>query len=292
MSNAPISPADWILDSNGAAYHLHLQPDWVPDTIITVGDPGRVEAVSQYFDAITHRVKHREFLSHIGQLNGHPIMVISTGIGTDNIDIVLHELDGLVNIDSSTRLVKNPLKSLTFIRLGTAGGIHPATQLGEIVISKGALGLDGLMHFYHKDLNPNAEKAHRQFPELPKPYWSQATPDLLSSAQFNISARLVNTLTAPGFYGPQGRQTRLQTESQQWVNKLFDFELTNGESLYNAEMETAGLYGLATHLGHRAVSLSVILADRRAGTFHPHPDKAMSEFLSLSMKWIEELITS
>lgn len=280
----PIGDSELIINKDGSIYHLNLRPEQIADTIITVGDQQRVEKVSKYFDEIEHSVAKREFVTHTGRIGKKRLTVISTGIGTDNIDIVINEIDALANIDFETRLPKEQLKKLNFIRMGTSGCLQKDIPVDSIVLSAFTIGLDNLMHYYPYQ---NTLQEARLFDEcntylnligkLPvEPYVFSASRELLDA----IGGGLIKgiTLTSPGFYAPQGRALRGKTKLlPSYLEKLSNFEFENCK-VTNFEMETSGIYGLCRHLGHRALSCNVILANRASKTFSSDP-KALEEKL-------------
>lgn len=261
-----------ILTPEGKIYHLDIAPSELATTIITVGDPDRVEMVSKYFETIEHTAQHREFRTHTGTLKGKRISVISTGIGPDNIDIVFNELDALVNIDFEERKVKSELTSLDIIRIGTSGGLIPEVKVDAFLASEIAIGLDNVMHYYAGaedifDRNfMNAFIDHTQWNIYNSvPYVVEANRELL---QKFASDRIIKgfTITNVGFYAPQGRVLRAQLNDKDLNKKLTSFEYRN-HRITNLEMETATMYGLSKLLGHRAVSLNAIVANRATGEF-------------------------
>lgn len=280
--------SELILRPNGSIYHLGLRPEQVAPLIITVGDPGRVARVSRYFDRVEHRVREREFVTHTGWLGKKRLSVVSTGIGPDNVDIVLNELDALFNVDLEKRQIKAQFTPLTLIRLGTAGGLQAEIPVDSFVASSGAFGMDGLLQFYQaesqqKHTMVNALRAHCgdqwQFPL--SPYFAEAAPDLLLRFPAGVFHYGI-TATHPGFYGPQGRQLRAPVQQPDYLNLLQSFN--EGErKILNLEMETAAIYGLSRLLGHRAVSLSAILANRAKGTFSKKPAQAVKRLLETAL---------
>ena len=271
MKNKPIPKSEFILNEEGAIYHLRLKPGDIATTIITVGDPDRVNAVTAHFDTIEIDVHHREFKTVTGTYKGKRLTVISTGIGTDNIDIVFNELDALVNIDFNSRTIKKNHTTLNFIRIGTSGGIQPNIPLNSFIVSETAIGLDNLLHFYHDTdfLDENFSEAfmnHMIWNEhKSSPYIVSADPSLLELFDEPDFLRGI-TATNVGFYGPQGRILRLKLEDHRMNEKLQSFEYKH-KKITNLEMETSGIYGMAKLLGHRAISLNAILANRANGTF-------------------------
>ncbi|RXG28412.1 nucleoside phosphorylase [Leeuwenhoekiella marinoflava] len=278
-----LAPSELILNKDRSIYHLHLLPEQIADTIITVGDPDRVESVTKHFDTIEFSTQKREFKTQTGSFKGKRLTVISTGIGTDNIDIVLNELDALANIDFETRSIKKELISLNIIRLGTSGSIQQQIPVDSILISKKALGFDALLHFYKneslRDLAfENAFVEHTNWsPEKSKPYCISANQELFKHfKEENIFSGI--TATNIGFYGPQGRKLRLKTQDTQMNKKLESFSYS-GESITNLEMETSGIYGLSLLLGHKAISINAILANRTKETFSKNPSKIVEDMI-------------
>lgn len=275
----PISEADLILNPDGSIYHLNLRPEDLAGTVITVGDPDRVEAVSKYFDRIELKKGKREFITHTGFIGAKRITVISTGIGTDNIDIVLNELDALVNIDFSTRLPKNQLTSLELIRIGTSGTLQPDIPVDSVLVTEYALGLDALMHYYQQDTDADedellsAVRDHLNIPGI-APYLTKTSSELLEKAGKGFLRGI--TVTAPGFYAPQGREVRARNRVPGLIGRLSSFSLRD-HRITNLEMETAGIYALAKALGHRALSVNAILANRVQFEFSQHPEIIVDE---------------
>lgn len=282
-----LSNSEFIINKKGRIYHLDLAPEDMADTVITVGDPGRVKQVSQHFELMHLKRVHREFVTHIGELNGKRIMVISTGIGTDNIDIVLNELDALVNIDFETKSVKPLKKSLSIIRLGTSGSIQSSIPIDSILVNKFAIGIDSLMHFYTKnkfsvpaglkiaDFNTNQI--------IQNGYWGKAD-NLLFTTFCNEESYTGICLTCPGFYGPQSRSIRLKSQG---IN-LFALQSIKYQGLLisNMEMETAGIYSLSNALGHKAVSVNALLANRITGAFSKNPQKTIDRMIEKCLEKI------
>lgn len=261
-----IAESELILNDRGAIYHLNLKPDEVADTIITVGDPDRVSRVSRHFDSIEVEQKHREFVTHTGYIGKKKLSVISSGIGTDNMDIVLNEVDALVNIDLETRLIKEKLTSLQIIRIGTAGSLQASVPVDSFVTSTHGLGLDNLLNYYRPEGNDGENALLQSFitytqlqTGTSQPYISSANSSLLK--HFVTGFHQGITVTCPGFYGPQGRILRLGIKHPDLINRLTGFAFGQ-HRITNFEMETAGLYGLGRLLGHHCVSLSAIVANR------------------------------
>ena len=284
--------SELILNADKSVYHLNILPQDLADTVITVGDPDRVERVSQYFDKIDVKKGKREFLTHTGWLNQKRITVISTGIGTDNIDIVLNELDALANIDFETRTIKRVKRQLDIIRIGTSGAIQPDIPLNSFLMSEYAIGLDSLLHFYDSShiQNPQIQLAFLKHTNWLK---DKSTPYVvtydksLAERFMSDKIRLGITATNVGFYGPQGRILRLKLEDENMNAKLASFNYDDMR-ITNLEMETSGIYGLAKLLGHRAVSLNCIVANRSNGKFSLRPDSAMDELINYAMNKIVE----
>lgn len=293
MKSHIIKESELILTDQGKIYHLSLAPGDLADTVITVGDPERVGLVSKNFDSIELRAAHREFVTHTGYFNNRRISVVSTGIGPDNIDIVLNELDALVNIDFETRQIKPEKKSLQIIRIGTAGGLIPEVPVDSFVISEMAIGLDNMIHYYaHSQmlsLNPliDAFIKHMHWNPLnSRPYAVPANNSLvkkLSSEKTIVGT----TITNVGFYGPQGRELQLPLQDEEWNKKLETFEF-DGKRIANLEMETAAIYGLSKLLGHRAVSMNAIVANRSLGQFSKDSLKTIESLIHYTLEKITE----
>ena len=282
-----IPASELILNPDGSVYHLHLRPEHIATTVITVGDPDRVDAVTSHFDNISHSVQRREFKTTTGTYKGKAITVISTGIGTDNIDIVFNELDALVNIDLATRTVKDTHTSLDIIRVGTSGAIQENIPIDAFLLSDMAIGLDALLHFY--------DSKHIQHPTMQRAFvehmdWSaqKSEPYIISCdrdlASHFLSDQMIKGVTATniGFYAPQGRVLRLPTSDPSMNMKLGEFRFRESK-ITNLEMETAGIYGLAKLLGHRAISLNAILANRATGIFSENPSKTVNNLIRYTL---------
>lgn len=263
-----IPSSELIINDDGSIFHLHLKPEQLADTVLLVGDPGRVEMVASYFDTQECRVSNREFVTITGTYKGKRLSVISTGIGTDNIDVVVTELDALANIDFETRQVKPELKQLTLVRLGTSGAIQPDIKVGTILFSRTSIGFDGLLNYY-KGRNDvcdlEIEKAfikHTEWDELlPKPYFIDADKSLFEL--FRDCTMEGITISAPGFYAPQGRWVRLEPADKDLNAKIESFRF--GERrITNFEMEGSALAGLSALMGHRAATICTIIAQRVA----------------------------
>ncbi len=288
-----IDESELILTPEGKIYHLDLAPSQLAPTIITVGDPDRVKMVSKYFDSIETTVQHREFNTHTGTYKGKRISVISTGIGPDNIDIVFNELDALVNIDFEKREPKKKLTSLDIIRIGTSGGLTPDIELDSFLISSLGIGLDNVMHYYDKTdkiFNREFSQAfieHTKWnPDNSVPYVVEADKNLLKK----LSSEKTNsgiTITNVGFYGPQGRVLRAKLKDANLNEKLTSFRYKK-KKITNLEMETATMYGMAKLLGHRAVSMNAIIANRASGSFSKDASKTIDALIQYTLGKITE----
>lgn len=261
----PIKESELILNADGSIYHLHLKPEHVADTVILVGDQERVQRISSHFDAVEFRIANREFVTHTGTLKGKRLTVLSTGIGCDNIDIVLNELDAAVNVDLNTRIVKQEKRTLNLIRLGTSGSIQPDIPIDSMLLSTYGLGLDGLMYFY-KDQSLIDQSLTRAFIDqtnyptaLPRPYIVGASKSLIEQIGEGMISGI--TATSPGFYAPQGRTIRLDAAFGSMNEHLQAFS-HNGLRITNFEMETSALYGLGRLLGHNVCTVCAIIANR------------------------------
>lgn len=271
MNHPPYKTSELILNEDGSIYHLCLKPEDLAERVILVGDPGRVSKVSAYFDTIEVKKSNREFTTHTGTYSGVRMSVISTGIGTDNMDLVINELDALANIDLTTKQKREERKRLFLVRLGTSGGLQEDTSPGQFVISSHALGLDGLKYYYRTD--PSKEDAdlansianHLNWDvRLAQPYITKADPDLLDTLKDGMIQGI--TVTATGFYGPQGRTLSIPIRYPELASRLGSFN-KGGQRITNMEMEAAALYLLADLLGHAACTCCVVLANRASGTF-------------------------
>ncbi|TRO66461.1 nucleoside phosphorylase [Christiangramia sabulilitoris] len=272
-----------ILNKDGSVYHLGLLPEDLANIVITVGDPDRVPLISEHFDNIKVRKHKREFCTHTGTYKGTRITVMSTGMGTDNIDIALTELDLLVNIDLKAKKEKKEQKSLNIVRIGTTGSLHKSIPTGSFVLSEMALGFDGLMYYYKSDdiLETDiAEAFVRQTDWSPK----KATPYVVKGGE-NILKKLRSAKTIPGFtgtnigfYGPQGRVLRLELPDPELNDKIAAFK-HNDLFITNLEMETSGIYGMSKLLGHNAASINLVVANRATGEFAENADVLMNEMI-------------
>lgn len=261
-----IAESELILNSRGAIYHLDLLPQEIADTVVTVGDPDRVAEFSKYFDAVEVKRQHREFVTHTGIIGGKRLTVLSSGIGPDNIDIVMNELDALVNIDFESRTVKPQLKSINIIRVGTCGSLQGDIGVDEFVASTHGLGIDNLLNFYRHEKNEEETQLLQSFithvqmqGQVSAPYITGASGKLLKHFAQGFHNGI--TVTCPGFYGPQGRVLRLGIRNPQLIERLTDFRFGQ-HRITNFEMETSAIYGLGKLLGHHCMALNVIVANR------------------------------
>nr|WP_298789839.1 nucleoside phosphorylase [uncultured Allomuricauda sp.] len=282
-----LGESELILNPDGSIYHLNLLPEDICSTIITVGDPSRVPMVTKYFDKVHIEKGRREFFTQTGSYQGKSITVISTGIGTDNIDIVLNELDALVNVDFKTRKVKEDKTQLDFIRIGTSGAIQSDIPVDSFLMSKSAIGFEGLLHFYESGQARNADLEEQLNTFL---RWSDQNITAYAvdsneqlQEKFNSNRiRFGITATNSGFYGPQGRTLRLTPKVPDFNSKLAAFTYKN-QPITNLEMETAGIYGLAKLHGHRAISLNAILANRATGEFSENAFKTVDNLIQYTL---------
>ena len=278
-----LAASELVLNPDGSVYHLNLLPEEIANKIILVGDPDRVPKVSKYFDKIEVKKNKREFYTHTGELRGQRITVMSTGIGTENIDIVMNELDALVNIDLKNKEFKTEHKSLELFRMGTCGSVNPEVEVDNMLVTQNVVGLDGLLHFYqdYSFENDFSRSFLESFPyEKIKPMlyfsdWAENIADYYKDAKY-----IGNTATFPGFYAPQGRQLRLRATDDQFLETLNDLGVTN------FEMETSAIYGLSKLLGHKALTVNCVIANRRRGEFSA--DHHMSE--RKTIEWVLERI--
>ena len=289
-----IAASELIINNRGAIYHINTRPEELAHTIITVGDPDRVKEVSKYFDSIEFRNQHREFILHTGFLNNKRLSVVSTGIGPDNIDIVLNELDALVNIDFETRTIKPKLTSLKIIRVGTAGSLQKEIATDSFVASTHGLGIDNLLNFYTTNKTEEdiqilqAFKTHVQLQQdISSPYITAAAIQLLK--EFVSGFHQGITVTCPGFYGPQGRVLRMGLTSPQLIDRLTGFQFGN-HRISNFEMETSAIYGMGKILGHQCLSLSAIVANRITGEFSNDGATAVEKLIQKTLEIIASKI--
>ncbi|PKB00510.1 uridine phosphorylase [Flavobacteriaceae bacterium MAR_2009_75] len=282
-----LDPSELILNADKSIYHLNLLPEDIAETIITVGDPDRVSDVSKHFDNVELKKGKREFHTHTGTFKGKRLTVISTGIGTDNIDIVLNELDALANIDFDHRTIKAQKTSLDIIRIGTSGAIQPEIPIDSFLMSEYAMGFDGLLHFYESQHVQHQEFSdafinHTNWPSRKSIPYVVNYDKILGDKLYSNRIRLGVTVTNIGFYGPQGRVLRIPVDNVELKDKLRSFSYRNFK-ITNLEMETSGIYGLSKLLGHRAVSMNCILANRATGEFSKKPGSSVDELIQYTL---------
>lgn len=283
----PIKASELILNPDGSVYHLNLLPEHISETIILVGDPDRVNRVTKHFQSIEFKIQKREFHTQTGTFNGKRITVISTGIGTDNIDIVMNELDALANIDLSTREIKKKLTSLEIIRIGTSGSIQKDIPVDSFLISEYGVGFDGLLHFYKNETIQDIEiteaifKSTNWFKYNAKPYVVKCDENLFNKLNSDKTFKGI-TATNVGFYGPQGRILRLQLQDENLNEKLTNFNY-KGMTITNMEMETAAIYGLSKLMGHKALSMNAIIANRETGEYTLKPYNLVDNLIEYTL---------
>jgi uridine phosphorylase len=287
MSNI-IPETELILNPNGSVYHLKLLPENIADNIIIVGDQGRVEAVSKFFDKIDFKIQNREFITHAGTYKGNRVMVISSGIGTDNIDILVNELDAAVNIDLKTRMIKEQKRSLNIVRIGTSGALQQDIPVDSYVVSSHGLGFDGLMNYYLDLPSINDNEISEAFIKqtnwnnsLPYPYAVKGSESLINKIGFDLLKGI--TATAPGFYGPQGRKLRLTPWVEDFNQQLTDFKYQENR-ITNFEMETSALYGLGNLLGHQTCTVCAIIANRVAKQYSKNYHVPVEQLIELVLE--------
>ncbi len=286
MSNK-LANSELILNPDNSIYHLNLRREHVADTVILVGDPGRVKTVSSFFEKIDIKIENREFVTHTGYYKGRRLTVISTGIGTDNIDIVLNELDAVVNIDLDKRLIREEQKKLNIIRIGTTGGLQEELVPGSFVLTRMAAGFDGLIHFYRDGFSVCEEKIEKAFvthtewfDKRPVPYFVKSDDQLFDVLNQNVFSGI--TLSSPGFYGPQGRRLRLPVTDPDLNDKMHNFSF-GGLRIINYEMESSALFGLSALLGHRAICICSVIANRITGEFVKDHKSVVQDLISFTL---------
>ena len=291
MEKQHFASSELIINNDGSCFHLHLRPEQLADRVILVGDPGRVNTVAEYFDNIECEVSNREFHSITGTYQDKRITVQSTGIGCDNIDIVMTELDTLANIDYKTRTIKDKHRTLTFVRIGTCGGLQPFTPIGTFIASVKSIGFDGLLNYYADRNNvcdlemENAFKEHMNWNPLKgSPYVAIANPELVDQIAREDMVRGY-TIACGGFYGPQGRQIRLRIEDSEQNEKVESFEY-DGLRICNFEMESSALAGLASLLGHRALTCCMVIANRYSQNMNTEYKNSIDSLISLVLQRI------
>lgn len=282
-SQGPIASSELILRPDGSLYHIGIRPEHLSSKIIIVGDPERVPVISALFENVEYKIAGREFVVHTGNYRGKRISVISSGIGVDNIDILINELDAVVNIDLKTRTVKSKLTSLEIVRIGTSGALQSDIPLGGFVSSAYAFALDGVPHTYSctfsQDETELANELNRSFEwlsESPSMYVAKASDELLERIGFDTIKGI--TATANGFYGPQGRSLRLQSNMERNIDAYGSFRYGDLR-ITNFEMESAGIYALASMLGHKAITICAILANRVTKEFHNNPSTSIESLI-------------
>ncbi len=282
-----IEESELIVNSDGSIFHLHLLPEQLADDVILVGDPGRVALVSKHFDNIECKVQNREFITHTGTYKGKRISVLATGIGTDNIDIVMNELDALANIDLKSRTPKAEHRTLNLLRIGTSGGLQEDMAIGSFLLSETAIGFDGLLNFYRRrdeacnlDMEEKFIKHMNWNPRLANPYFVDGSK--LLADKFDEHFRHGITISAPGFYGPQGRELRLEIQDREINDKVRSFRY-NGRCITNYEMESSAIFGLSKLLGHNASTVCLIIANRYAKQFVKDAAPKMEELIERSL---------
>lgn len=284
-----IQHSELIINNDGSIFHLHLKPEQISDNIILVGDPQRVDTISAHFSKIEFSVQNREFKTITGWFNGKMLTVISTGIGTDNIDIVLNELDALANIDLKKRTINKKHKSLNIVRIGTSGGLQPDLPVNSFVVSEKSIGFDGMLNFYanrEKYCDLEFEKAFHAFTDwnksLPTFYVVDSSKKLLSKFQDEIFKKGV-TISAPGFYGPQGRVLRLPLAVPELNKQIEEFRYEQ-HKITNFEMESSAIYGLSKMLGHEALTICLIIANRVVLTANENYHDKMENLIALVLE--------
>ncbi len=288
-----IEESELIINSRGAIYHLDLRPDELAHKIFLVGDPARVPVVSRYFDQIEIKQQHREFISHTGYIGSERFSVISTGIGTDNIDIVMNELDALVNIDFSSRSIKSKLTQLQIIRLGTSGSLQKEIPVDSFVVSTHGLGIDNLLNFYRMEPRGAEQEILQAFTTHTQLHQQFAHPAIASASGFLLKHFTGGyhsgiTITCPGFYGPQGRILRLGLKHPDLIERLTSFNF-GPYRISNFEMETSAIYGLGCMLGHQCLSLNVIVANRISKTFSANGLLAVERLIEKSLDVVRSI---
>ena len=286
-----IPESELIINDDGSVFHIHLRPEEIADRIIMVGDPGRVDMIAEYLTDIEFRHASREFVSTTGKFNGQRITALSHGIGPDNIDIVMTELDALANVDFATREVKPEHRTLQILRIGTSGALHADIPLGSYILSHISVGFDGVMNWYgnrDKITIPEVEKAFKEhmgwLPELPSPYFVKASPKIINLFK-DVTVKGV-TISACGFYGPQGRVVRVPLAMPNMLEDIESFRFTEGGEDYritNFEMESSPLAGLAAHLGHNASTVCCIIANRYLQSSNPDYKPAIRKLVELAV---------
>jgi len=288
-----LGDAELLITQKGNIYHLDIAPQHLADTVITVGDPGRVPVVSKYFDRITHRSSHREFVCHTGFVGKKQVLVVSTGIGPDNMDIVMNELDALANVDFTTRTIQPQKRTLSIIRLGTCGSLQADVPSGSMITSAYGIGLDNLLHYYRYDINADERFIMDSFMQHTRLSGSSIIPYIAEGSialRKHFAAGYVHgiTVTCPGFYGPQGRTIRGQMVYPYLMDALATFN-TRDLRITNFEMETAALYGLGKVLGHNCCSISTAVNNRISNTMSRNIDADIEDMIKHTLAIIEQI---
>lgn len=282
-----IKESELIINADGTIYHLNLKPGNIAENVILVGDPARVQKISHYFDSIEHKSQNREIIAHTGTFNNTRLTVLSTGMGTDNIDIVMNELDALVNIDFELRRAKEKTVSLNIVRLGTSGAIQPDIPVNSIAVSTHGIGLDGLLKFYKSKSVIETELteaflSQTAWPDdLPYPYIVACSDELLKKMGQGLLQGI--TATAPGFYAPQGRVLRIPLNHPDLMNQIQQFNF-QGKRVLNFEMETSALFGLGKLLGHRTLTMCAVIANRANGEYSGNYHQIMDQLIQLVLE--------
>jgi uridine phosphorylase len=287
-----IAESEMILNARGAIYHLNLKPDEIGNTVFLVGDPDRVKEVSKHFDKIDYKGEYREFITHTGFIGKKRLSVLSTGIGTDNIDIAINELDALVNIDFNTREIKTQTSSLNLIRIGTSGALQPEIPVDNFIASTHGLGIDNLLNFYRLEQNDEEKQLLHSFvtstqlhSKIGYPYIAGASASLIKHFVKDFYQGI--TVTCPGFYGPQGRILRLGISNPELVNRLTQFRFGQ-HRITNFEMETSAIYGLSKLLGHNCLSLNAVIANRVRKEFSKDGKAAVENLIVKVLEIVSE----
>ena len=282
-SERPLEESELVINEDGSIFHLHILPHQLADTVLLVGDQGRVQQISKYFDSIEHQTANREFVAHTGYYKGKRLTALSTGIGADNIDIVLNELDALVNIDLETRCIKKELTSLNLIRIGTCGALQPDIPVDSYLVSEFGLGFDGIAGFYsHLSTEEELDFEKAFFSQVNwsvstvKPYISRGNKELINLLKPQANTGI--TVTGNGFYGPQGRVLRVKTQQENLNEQLAQFEF-NGIKLMNFEMETSALYALGGMMGHKTATICAVIANRHLKQYSKDYKKTVDKMI-------------
>ena len=282
-----IPSSELIINERGAIYHLNVRPEELADTVIVVGDPERVEKVSKHFDSIECRCHHREFITHTGYIGKERISVMSTGIGPDNIDIAMNELDALANINFDTRTVNANLKKLNIIRLGTSGALQADIPVDSMVASTHGLGFDNVLNYYIHESDAENKILIEAFlsqtlmdTQITNPYIFKGSDALINKIDNEFFKGI--TVTAPGFYGPQGRELRLKSRSRQLIDRLSHFSF-QGHRITNFEMESSAIYGLGKLLGHECLSINVVVANRVIQQYSKDANAAVEKMIEKAL---------